>query len=231
ERREAHDVQARVRNRQRAMAELKRLANLQAPVLLARRMRQMLSEALGLGAEYAEAWRKQDQAGSVEDAPLTDAEAGALGLCQEWGFASDAAMRALAVVREEWGDSASESEETEAMLAERLRVWLCLHLPEEDIPEIFSASRGQIDRFKGTAERHASGVAPPKVSPVETLPGADEAAAAQAWEDGFFTWLLQELKSDVLLNDEASAEALFSCVEVLLRPEPESEPDPEAEAE
>ncbi|CAE8592246.1 unnamed protein product, partial [Polarella glacialis] len=42
---------------------------------------------------------------------------------------------------------------------------------------------------------------------------------------------MTELKSDVLLNDEASAEALFSCVEVLLRPEPESEPDPEAEAE
>jgi len=28
---------------------------------------------------------------------------------------------------------------------ERLRVWLCLHLPEEEIPEAFAAHKGQFE--------------------------------------------------------------------------------------
>ncbi|CAE7246857.1 dhx29 [Symbiodinium sp. CCMP2456] len=99
ERREKQEARAQQQNRRQAMEDVKRLANMKARVLLARKMRQLLAKALGLGEAFAEASRR----GELEE--LTDLEATALATLQSWGFASDAAMNALAVAREETGCS------------------------------------------------------------------------------------------------------------------------------
>ena len=50
------------------------------------------------------------------------------------------ALGALSAVKAESGAAAGSSTE----LAEELRTWLCLHLPEEELPEEFAAGRGQL---------------------------------------------------------------------------------------
>eukprot|EP00439_Symbiodinium_sp_Y106_P024312 s428_g2.t5 len=162
-----------------------------------RKMRQLLAKALGLGEAFAEASRK----GELEE--LTDLEASALATLQSWGFASDAAMNALAVAREE-----PNSSETAESLAERLRVWLCLHLPEDEIPEAFAAGKGQ---FEVRTARE-----PAKESSKDT-----KAAKAKQAEEELFQWLHEALKR--AMEDEASAEAFLASVQVLLEIEEPTE--------
>eukprot|EP00971_Amphidinium_carterae_P288802 5734598-Amphidinium_carterae.1 len=60
-------------------------------------------------------------------------------MCVEWGFAASEALRALLALRNE----DLQSHEDAKGLAVEMRKWLCLHLPEEDLPEEYAAGRGQ----------------------------------------------------------------------------------------
>ncbi|CAJ1407552.1 unnamed protein product [Effrenium voratum] len=205
-RREKKEAWAQEKNKRQAMQDMKRLANMDARVVLARRMRELISKALNLGAEYAEA------KGEVED--VTDLEAAALAQLRAWGFKASAADAALLAARDAGGFGDEAADEA----AERLRVWLCLHLPEHELPEAFAAGKGQFEVKAGR------GAAPGAAEVAATAP--ETAAAARRRE--FFGWVREAL--DAAMEDESAAEAMFASVEVVLEDDPGRTEEEEQEA-
>lgn len=179
----------RERNKRDAERENRRRANANPPILLSKRMRTCLYDALGLSASY-------DSAAAEDDMEMDEAESLALGRCMDWGFTPDDATRALRASRED----AAANRKDENALAEYLRKWLCLHVPEDELPEEFSASRGQFDvRRPGKAQASAQRQA--------------KSAFELAMEE-LLAWLQQELSSRLGQSD---AESLFLSTELVLR--------------
>lgn len=188
------DERRRLRNKREAERENKRRANLDAPILLSKRMRAEIHGALGLGDAYSAAANEVDV-----DMEMDEAESQAVARCVEWGFASTDALRALAATREEAGGGFGGS------LPEQLRKWLCLHVPEDELPEEFAAGRGQFEvRTRATAIGKAAAASTKAVArsefgmAVETIVG----------------WLEEQLKEHL---NAADAEALFASTELVLR--------------
>ncbi|CAK0875517.1 unnamed protein product [Prorocentrum cordatum] len=201
----AAELQARA-ERQQAIAkaqrlrEMKRMANVDPPVLLSRRMRDRLRAALGLPLDMQEL--------ALGDLPqdITDEEAISIGRLVEMGFTSAAAEAAVAACREEGPPLGHPW--TAAALTEHLRVWLCLNLPEEELPAGFSAKSGQIG--------------------VNTGPGSS--AAPEESAAGLRAEFLGKARSALLGalgGDSGAAEALLCTVELLLPPEDEPGAEPQ----
>jgi len=188
------------KNKRDAMREMKRRIDMPAPILLSKKMRARLHQALGLHEAY-------EAAGISAEVEIGDVEAEALAQCVDWGFAADDVMRAVAAIREE---DAETPYTCSRELAENLRKWLCLHLPEEELPEEFAAGQGQFSSHigvngKAQQKQHKQAVA---LSPIALF---DEART------NLLAWLHAELNSYLRPSDadalHASAEAVLLGIE------------------
>eukprot|EP00929_Paragymnodinium_shiwhaense_P043873 TRINITY_DN22530_c0_g2_i1.p1 TRINITY_DN22530_c0_g2~~TRINITY_DN22530_c0_g2_i1.p1 ORF type:complete len:1435 (+),score=380.84 TRINITY_DN22530_c0_g2_i1:69-4373(+) len=214
ERDAAYKQRTAERNKREAIREQKRRANLPAPILLSKKMRQQLYDILGLQQEY-------EASVSTPEVDMDDVDAAAMTRCIEWGFDANDVMRAIAATKAE---GFASNGRVDAM-AEKLRQWLCLHVPEDELPEEFAAGRGQMTVH--TAQSVAASNAAKTDKAQRKQAAEPKQSEFERQRNALLAWLSGQLKEKL---DESTAEALQASVEaVLCGIEPSPGDDEEAE--
>eukprot|EP00927_Polykrikos_kofoidii_P037399 TRINITY_DN31540_c0_g2_i1.p1 TRINITY_DN31540_c0_g2~~TRINITY_DN31540_c0_g2_i1.p1 ORF type:complete len:1154 (+),score=222.39 TRINITY_DN31540_c0_g2_i1:223-3462(+) len=120
-------------------------------------------------------------------------DAEAMTRCIQMGFQTAEVMSALASTNAELDPGAAVSVEARV---EQLRHWLCLHLPEDELPEGFSADKGQFS-----------------VHTSKTAKGSSSSDDFTSAVESLTRWLHGELSGRL---DSSSADALLSTIELVL---------------
>ena len=184
------------RDRKRNMREARNMANPNFPILLAKRMRLMIEEALDLHPKGNNS--NNDDNEEFDD--LSDAQIEVIRKCEEYGFDENTIVKAL--------NSAQSKGIQDDQLQQKVLEWLLLYVPESELPERFNADRGQFKVLTHKTENSA------KTKTAEESKKFPEKSRDELLEE-FRNWLRNLFMKHALM-DEFDAETLSSCCEVVL---------------